>query len=717
MTATGSAGAVITNSNYAAWADEWAIPARGPAVETEITAGCDPTATPIYDVQGSGDASPIESTEVTLCGVVIGVSSGLKGFFLQDLTGDGDPATSDGVFVYRNTQSFSYLQVGDLAQVTGDVDEYYGTTQIYAGSTSDELIVLAEDYPVPMAVSLDPPADRTDADDYLEAVEGMLVEVPVTVTVVGPTNAYGEYYVVRGETGLTRLVRNTNPPDGYRIGVDDGLTLSDDYVVGDVLGGLYGPLHYTFDNWKIEQAYQPIAVSLVDVPDTLPQYPSAGMYDVTMGAFNVLNFDGLDNEVKLTKVISSIIAMGPPTFLSLEEIAVEDTWAVYDSYTVTGVIEDVLGGLAAEGYNYDYAYSHADVGGHGVAVLYDTDVVQLDGVETLQGCSVNGSSSTTNYDDFCDAVPEVPLFSRRPVVVTGTLNSTVPPTQITFIGSHLKSGFSSAGDIQRRLEQAQLVAAYVADLIADGQPNVVVAGDLNDFLESQTLNALETTGTLTDTFYTLPPEARYSYIYNGGAQVLDHILVSPAMFDTLTDFQPLHIDADYPALWEVDPDEVHGVSDHDPVVATFALEEPAVVTIDKEIVGRSGAGDGTLLYGGGMVTYTITLSNTSDIDALNVELEDVLPAQVLFDMWVENTAGAMEAGNTITWTGTVPANTQVVFTFRATVLPYDDTVLLPVVNTATCMADNAMCGEDSAAFELGVWRKIYLPLVMSGYIP
>ena len=59
---------------------------------------------------------------------------------------------------------------------------------------------------------------------------------------------------------------------------------------------------------------------------------------------------------------------------------------------------------------------------------------------------------------------------------------------------------------------------------------MAVAGDLNDFLDSQTLDALETTGPLTNTFYTLPPEARYSYIYNGGAQVLDHVLVSPALF-------------------------------------------------------------------------------------------------------------------------------------------------------------------------------------------
>ena len=64
MTATGSAGAIITNSDYAVWADEWTVPARGPAVETAISAGCDAGATPIYDVQGSGATSPIRESKV-----------------------------------------------------------------------------------------------------------------------------------------------------------------------------------------------------------------------------------------------------------------------------------------------------------------------------------------------------------------------------------------------------------------------------------------------------------------------------------------------------------------------------------------------------------------------------------------------------------------------------------------------------------------------------
>ena len=60
--------------------------------------------TPIYDIQGNGATPPIPGT-VTTQGVVVGDNEGpspaLRGFYLQDLSGDDDPATSDGIFVFN----------------------------------------------------------------------------------------------------------------------------------------------------------------------------------------------------------------------------------------------------------------------------------------------------------------------------------------------------------------------------------------------------------------------------------------------------------------------------------------------------------------------------------------------------------------------------------------------------------------------------------------
>jgi hypothetical protein len=81
------------------------------------------------------------------------------------------------------------------------------------------------------------------------------------------------------------------------------------------------------------------------------------------------------------------------------------------------------------------------------------------------------------------------------------------------------------------------------------------------------LQALAGAG-LTDLFDGLAPDQRYSYIYQGVAQTLDHILVSRALGACLTDFTVLHLDSPYPPPA---PDDTTAIrkSDHDPLVASF----------------------------------------------------------------------------------------------------------------------------------------------------
>ena len=76
--------------------------------------------TPIYDIQGSGPAAAITGA-VTTQGVVVGDYEGpsptLRGFYMQDATGDGDPATSDGIFVFNGNND--NVNLGDVVRVTG----------------------------------------------------------------------------------------------------------------------------------------------------------------------------------------------------------------------------------------------------------------------------------------------------------------------------------------------------------------------------------------------------------------------------------------------------------------------------------------------------------------------------------------------------------------------------------------------------------------------
>ncbi len=66
-----------------------------------IVAGCGDPFTAIYDIQGSGDASPIAGQTVTTEGVVTAnfQVGGKNGYFIQDPVGDGDPPQLQTVFL------------------------------------------------------------------------------------------------------------------------------------------------------------------------------------------------------------------------------------------------------------------------------------------------------------------------------------------------------------------------------------------------------------------------------------------------------------------------------------------------------------------------------------------------------------------------------------------------------------------------------------------
>ena len=94
-----------------------------PAVATAAPPDCTTSGTQeIGAVQGTGATSPLAGTAVTVRGVVVGDEPGLSGFYLQDADGDGDAATSDGVFILSPVP----VDLGDTVAVTGQAQEYSG---------------------------------------------------------------------------------------------------------------------------------------------------------------------------------------------------------------------------------------------------------------------------------------------------------------------------------------------------------------------------------------------------------------------------------------------------------------------------------------------------------------------------------------------------------------------------------------------------------------
>jgi predicted extracellular nuclease len=148
-------------------------------------------------MQGNGLASPYVGQTLTTAGNVV-TAVGPKGFAMQDPVGDGDPDTSDGIYVF--TGSAPSVAIGDVVTVTAQVQEFNNTTELGASP-----IVLVTGMHAPLApLVLDTSLPSPNPNLYLchgslpaqspaagnwECIENMLVQVDGVVT--GATNGGG----------------------------------------------------------------------------------------------------------------------------------------------------------------------------------------------------------------------------------------------------------------------------------------------------------------------------------------------------------------------------------------------------------------------------------------------------------------------------------------------------------------------------------------------
>jgi len=150
---------------------------------------------PIAEIQGVGTASSFDEQYVTTWGLVTGVTP--DGFYLQDPIGDGDTATSDGLFVY--TWKTPTVAVGQCVRVAGEVIEFYAKTELNRVEAITPAAVCGAEAVSPVPY----PMVRPDQDpiQMLESLEGMVVRLDaVTGTVQGPTKRFAS-----GEEELAML--------------------------------------------------------------------------------------------------------------------------------------------------------------------------------------------------------------------------------------------------------------------------------------------------------------------------------------------------------------------------------------------------------------------------------------------------------------------------------------------------------------------------------
>jgi predicted extracellular nuclease len=285
---------------------------------------CAASFTPIHQIQGSGPTAAITGN-VTTQGVVVGdfegpIASGLQGFFLQDATGDGNAATSDGIFVFTGDPSVDVSR-GQVVRVTGFARERFNQTALNGANSNNAAVPAANIVPcgtgsvTPTQVSLPAPAP-TSQPTALEQYEGMLVRMPQALVISEYFNydRFGELVLGLPLPGETRHftptsivepgaphVERFNQYLARRITLDDGLgsqnpgftrhpngagfSLSNSFRGGDTVANTLGVMSWDFNLWRI----QPTGPATYTPVNVRPG-PLESVEGIRVATMNTLNF-------------------------------------------------------------------------------------------------------------------------------------------------------------------------------------------------------------------------------------------------------------------------------------------------------------------------------------------------------------------------------------------------------------------------------------------
>jgi predicted extracellular nuclease len=610
--------------------------------------------TRIFSIQGTGSSSSFDGAIVTTEGIVTADFQGaaqLGGFFIQDTAGDGNPNTSDGIFVFNS--SFP-VRVGDYVRLTGEVDEFFNKTEI---KNLASLTVMAESLPTPSPVIVQLPVAATNE---FEKYEGMLVKFSqqLTVTETFSLGRFGELSLSAngrlfnptsivdlnddpasgtnssGTSNIAAVQNLQNQNNRSRILLDDGSTVENPALVpylnpidttlriGSTISNLTGIMDYDFGNYRIQPSQSP---SINYAPR--PGVPSVGNAHVRIASFNVLNYfngDGLgagfptargantlsEFTRQRTKISNALFTLNADVIGLIE---IEN-----DGDGPNSAVADLVNALNATAGAGTYAYINDPAGANGnpgtdaikQAIIYKPSVV------TPLGLAIADMN---------------PVYSRPPIAQLFSLNSS--GEKFTVIINHFKSKSCTGATglntdqldgqgcfNQSRKQQALALLSFVSSLQASsGDSDIVSLGDYNAYAEEDPIDILRAGG-LTET-----ATGFHSYVFQGQTGSLDYAFVSSSLLNKISGSAKWNINSDEPIVkdynQEFNPPYVFSndafrSSDHDPVLLGLNLSSPVqnikpVVTIVQPLNGT--------VYD--PVNSITVLANATDADGSIVKVE------------------------------------------------------------------------------------------------
>jgi predicted extracellular nuclease len=611
-----------------------------------------PSELEIFEIQGNGIASPVDGNVVTTLDNVV-TALAPNGFFMQTPTArtDGDVDTSDGIFVF--TGAATGLAVGDNVDVTGQVDEFFGFTELTSATVTPDgtgLVPAAVEFGT-IVPSPDPTAPSCSIE--FECYEGMLIEIP-DGTVTGPNQRFSTDPIA--EVHITAAPARTfrepgiefpgTPPfpewdgnpevfelDPDKLGLPNqiipaGSSFSATGVLGFEFGG--------YELWPNELAFDP-------APLPLPVRPrDAGEF--TVGTLNLFRlFDDVDDPADGDRddfVVSTAEYERRLAKLSAyirEVLDAPDILAVQEVESLK-----VLGDLAAQIESDDASVIYVahlqegnDIGTIDVGFL-TRERIQVDAITQVDP-GVTFENPITLQQDI--------LHDRPPLLLEGSCQVEFGTFPISVMAVHNRSlsGIDGSQGLRvraKRLLQAESIATKVQDLqLADPDTRLIVIGDFNafeftdgyvdalgvisgDFDPAASLVCTEedcsglVNPDLDSPLMSASVEERYSFIFRGSAQVLDHALSTQRLAEEISgpEFGRGNADAAVDLINDNTPANLPlRSSDHDGLVVYINKDEDADgVPNDDDICPATAIPEGVPTIGLKPNHYALTglLGNT-----------------------------------------------------------------------------------------------------------
>ena len=498
------------------------------------------SAVEIFEIQGAGSTSMYDGFDILTANNIV-TAVGPEGFFIQtpDDRADISADTSNGIYVF--TGGAPTVVVGDDVNVIGRVDEFFDFTEF---TNSPMVTINSSGNPLPAVIALgvsvpsSNPAAPSCAIEF-ECYEGMLVEI-ANGTVTGGNQDFSsdlvaEAYITAVGSRSYREPGVIYPGLGGSIPTWDGnpevfeldpdrLGLPNVIIPGGSSFSATGVIGYDYGDYELWPT------SLAVAPAVLPGAVRARMAsETTVGSFNLYRFatDGTYTTrlTKLSQYIRNVL--GSPDILAVQEVA------------SLGALQDLADEIAMDDGSVHYAtylIEGNDIGGIDVGFMVRSDI-------TVDSVSQLGADEIFSYDDSL-------LHDRPPLLLEGSYTANGRAFQLAVIVVHNRSlnGIETERVQLKRLAQAESIAAKV-QAFQDNNPTtpLIVVGDFNAFEftdgyadavghikgDFNPAESLESGSDLVDPNLTnqvdmISAFERYSFVYEGNAQALDHALTSQA---------------------------------------------------------------------------------------------------------------------------------------------------------------------------------------------